>query len=142
MEGAYTGLHDRTERLEGDVHLAHGYKGRNEERQTWYIDHDDEAEERVEGAPAVNALLNAAIVPPAGYHGDVRALVKEQALPEDQLRLHRLSQSALEAYHLAYDKEHADNAEMAEDRDNGDSSFNEDEYASRLYEHLSESGAL
>lgn len=103
---AYTGLHERIERLEGDLDLAHERDGRNNHRAGWHTDYDDESGHRVEGAPAVNALLNSAIVPPVGYHGDVRALVKDKALPADQLRLRELSESALRNYHVAHDDEY------------------------------------
>ena len=141
---AYAALYDRIERLEGEIHLAHGYTGRNEQRQFWYIDQDleYEAEDRVTEAPAVNALLNSAIVPPIGYHGDVHALVRERDLAEDELRLHELSQTAREAYHAAHDKEHADNKE----RLNAGKrvverapATNEDRYVSAFYKHLTES---
>jgi hypothetical protein len=118
LEQAFAGMHDRFERFEGEVHFAHEYReyhDRNVERQTWYVDHDEETGQRFKEAPAVNSLLNSAIVPPIGYHGDVRTLVRDRALPEDQLRLHELNQSALEAYHAAHDKEYANNEEVTED---------------------------
>lgn len=106
MTRAYKGLYERIERLEGDLDLAHERDGRNGHRAAWHTDYDDDAGHRVEGAPAVNALLNSAILPPVGYHGDVRALVKDKALPTDQLRLHELSESAVRAYHVAHDDEY------------------------------------
>lgn len=106
MMRAYTGLHERIERLEGDLGLAHERDGRNNHRAGWHTDYDDEAGHRIERAPAVNTLLNSAIVPPVGYHGDVRALVKDEALPADQPRLRELSESALRIYDVAHDDEY------------------------------------
>ena len=142
---AYAGLHDRIERLEGVVHLANEYceyDDRDGERQFWYLDHDEETGERVKEAPAVNTLLNSAIMPPIGYHGHVGALVMARVLPEDELRLHELGQSAREAYHAAHNKDHTYNAEMAKNWNDNDSMYNENLFDSRLALHLEESGAL
>ena len=61
---------------------------------------------RVEGAAAVDALLNAAIVPPLGYNGDIRTLVDGNLLPDDQLMVHHESALALRAYRKACDGEY------------------------------------
>ena len=61
---------------------------------------------RVEGAAAVDALLNAAIVPPLGYNGDIRTLVDGNLLPNDQLMVHHESAVALRAYRKAHDGEY------------------------------------
>lgn len=97
--------HDLHQRLQRDVDLVNE-QNRNGLRAAWYVDYDENTEGRLEGAPAVNALLSSAIVPPVGYHGDIRALVKDKALPEDELRLHALSESALRQFHEAHDKEY------------------------------------
>jgi hypothetical protein len=139
----YAGFYNRMERLEGEIHLAHGYSGRNEQRGL--VVHRSRKRLRsrrpCKGAPAVNALLNSAIVPPIGYHGDVCAVVRDRALPGDELRLHELSQACREAYHAVHDKEHADNEEILKAGKRAGkkaTATSEDVYVRRFYEHLTE----
>jgi hypothetical protein len=63
-----------------------------------------EVSQRKLGAAAVNGLLNAAVVPPLGYGGDLRDLVQSRRLPPREMMLHDASEAAREKMHEAHDK--------------------------------------
>ncbi|KAF2036454.1 hypothetical protein EK21DRAFT_83424 [Setomelanomma holmii] len=77
------------------------YEGGLGEEENW---HEESMRVRVTGAAAVNGLLNAAVLPPVGYSGHIRDLVKNRRLPDDELRLADTNAEALETLHKIHDE--------------------------------------
>jgi hypothetical protein len=107
-------LNQRLERLSVPVN---GYNQRSSDRASWVVDrHEDagldvlileqgqEMNARDEGAAGVQGLLGAAIVPPCGYRGDIRDLVKKGLLSKAEFKLHEASDAAIARFYEEHDR--------------------------------------
>ncbi|KAF3006923.1 hypothetical protein E8E13_011259 [Curvularia kusanoi] len=101
------GLKRRIARHAGENDLANAPNSDSQSgiRALWHQDRLHSHSRRPRGAADVNALLNAAIVPPVGYRGDMRSLFNAGELPEDQQLLQEASDFAMQEYHEAHDRE-------------------------------------
>jgi hypothetical protein len=73
-------------------------KMRKEVEEDWH-----KTSAREEGAAAVNGLLNAAILPPVGYTGDIRELLKKRELPDRELMVAETGAAARSKVHDHHD---------------------------------------